>query len=954
MKLLNRATNPTLPLATLEVTGPYTVTADDVTYWVKLDPQPWGWHTDGYRTGVILSVEQIYASLIEVDGLPEGHDVHIRVVPRPYPAHLWGAALDAANPNPAVPAAFRKHNVDTQHRMRQSTLSESRTMLGVVVAGRKTADRIRAARNGGHLAAAEYDKLQTVTNDVLGVLRRRGFKARAATQRQVEWLMHRSVGLGLPDPIDNYVPVGPLLKDDITTFQDGVDVDPLPVEPGVRRPKYVKVTGYSDRNPTPEGVTADTWYTAVLTFGRMEHLEIPERLLPWVGLSQQLDFPIEWSLRAKLRSGEDAKEDMTKAIKVVDEQVEQYLKHHESPPPELRVVHEAAQRIKHTMQTGKPSDAAAYMGWWRCAVSAPTRVELDARVRAVRNLYSGFAQVLREGGQHALYRSFVPGEPLGTTAHTRRGPLRYLAAAIPNLANRIGDLSGEYLGYTSRITRRAVVWDLFGGIERHERTGLTPVVSGLGGGKSVLGGKLAYFTAISGIQTTILDPAGPLARLCYMPELEAISRHVDLLDSEPGTLSPYSCIPEPRREDSYDNDRATRERIRLREATTDAERAAATAALEAKVGKLHAQAVKRASKMREQLAKDTLWLLLPVESRGDLARAIIGDAVRRNRSGVDPATGEGGRSSYHASLEPVLAFIKADERDTHHHLYNLLADAADTPQGQLFFASGYLADYRAKDALDDPVLVVFTMSGLVPPDESRPEESWGEEERLTVPLINLAAHYTAKRIYLKRQTDPALVVLDEAHFLRRVPAGVALVNELARNSRKRTTRVLLLTQKCEDLYGLAAQGLIREAFGGRMDDPEEARAFLKLINAPDKDEYVQQMLTLSSAAEATGPADEDDEPTPEAANTPREFVMRDAAGNVEVVAIDVAHQEHLFAELRTRRRADGTLAPRHKEQSTALLAGFDAANVADAVAAATDGTEPDPEPGGDPDTQEAA
>ena len=44
---------------------------------------------------------------------------------------------------------------------------------------------------------------------------------------------------------------------------------------------------------------------------------------------------------------------------------------------------------------------------------------------------------------------------------------------------------------------------------------------------------------------TLLDPSGPLARLCDMPELRPHARVLNLTGSEQGTLAPYSLIPTP-------------------------------------------------------------------------------------------------------------------------------------------------------------------------------------------------------------------------------------------------------------------------------------------------------------------------------------------------------------------------------------------------------------------------
>lgn len=931
--IADKATNPHIPLTVREITGSLTVTPTQVIAWFRLGVQPWTWRDDRAQNGAILNAERIYAAMTGIEGLP-AEPLHMRVLPRPYPAHEWAKTIIETHVDPAVPAAFKKHIVVTQRRIQHSKLSENRVYVGVVVLdGRKAVDRLRAGVNGGRASTREKARVDGIVREVAQVIGMPGFAGKLARQADVEWLVRRSVGLHLPEPLELVAPIDkPLTETDMGRMTERFDVDPC-----VGR-KYVRVSTVPDEdNQKPI-----TRYVAVLCVGRMEELEVPEVNDPWIAESEKLPFPVEWSLRTTIRPGEDAARDMEKAVQKVDDQVGQYAKHHTETPEVLREVAKRARTLRHRMKTGKRSDAAAYEGWWRLAVAGRTPEELDERIRAVKNLYGSVIELERDKGQHALYRSFIPGEPLGPRTHTRRGELKYLAAGVPNMASRIGDKRGEYLGYTASISRRAVVWDPFYGIETKERSGLTPIIGGLGAGKSVLLGKLARWAAIAGIQTTILDPAGPLARLCYMPDLQAIAKHVDLMNSPAGTLSPYTVIPVPRRDDVLDDERlipywATIETAKAAHAravehadalaggepATPAEHDAAAdvaadttrslteaqTAYNAKVTELHDDAKFRAEKSRINLAIDVLRLLLPVEFRNRTARVVIAAACRSY----------GG--SYHGSLDDVLTAIKADKRDKDHEIYDELKAISEYPSARLFFGSGVAAE-RAGEDIAEPVLLVFTMAGLQLPDEDRSEKDWSEEERIAVPLMTLAAHYTSKRIYLKKQTDPALVGLDEAHFLRRIPVGRALIVELARNSRKRTTRVLLPTQKCSDLNDLAAKGLIREVFGGRMDDDDEARAFLKLVGAPVTSKHVTTMVTMSGGAAAAQQQHDDDEAVDV---QPREFVMRDAAGNIEIVRIDMVHQGELFDVLKTRRRTRR----RRIEKSTAPLAGFDAAELLD-------------------------
>ena len=54
---------------------------------------------------------------------------------------------------------------------------------------------------------------------------------------------------------------------------------------------------------------------------------------------------------------------------------------------------------------------------------------------------------------------------------------------------------------------------------------------------------LGYLAARRGVQVTLLDPSGPLARLAAMPELAPYARVLNLTGSEQGTLAPYAHLP---------------------------------------------------------------------------------------------------------------------------------------------------------------------------------------------------------------------------------------------------------------------------------------------------------------------------------------------------------------------------------------------------------------------------
>jgi hypothetical protein len=1281
---------PELPLAAREVRGNLMVTDDQVTAWFRMGAQPWQWRGDDYRNRHLRSAQTTWASLA-------GHDVHMRVTSRPYPAHRWAQAMLDITPHPADAGAFGTYLTRTQRHLRTSSQADGEVYVGISVGtDRRTADRLAATLRRGRLSERERVRLQQQVDEITEIVAMPGMGARPVRQDELVWLMHRSIGLGLPEPVDLSVPSGTLDSEVLDGLHDSVDVDPRPFK------RTVEIAGHPHRNGYADDGTGQarpvTRHVAVLSLGRMESFTVPELHDPWVAFAERLPFAVEWSLRFRVVDGITAADEMKKRLDAVDDQTEQYRTHRIPLPPRLTRLRETATTVRDTMEEGTAVVAARFDGYFDVAVWGRTETEALDNARSLRNLYKPVnVTVEHPPGQHGLYRGFIPGEQRSTTAHRHRGEVAYLAAAVPHLASRVGDRRGGYLGWTNSTSRRACMYDPHFGIEVRERSGLTPVVGGLGAGKalaldtplptpagwttmgrvevgdrllgadgrptevlaatgtmvgrpcyrvefsdgtsvvadadhqwstrsraewkvedyrrrrrdqlavqappvvgdglcgcgcgqatrvmerwntglrpgdsrrflkghsrrgeaatawtpvpdvvrttreiarsltfgpssqsnhavrlaaplslpdadvpldpyvlgvwlgdgdsagngftcfdqeivseierrgyvarplatpgryglgmprrdacstqgcprpprghtawcdscrqrneprpgrfknvlervgvlgrkhvpavylrgseqqrrdllaglldtdghanakggvefgvthkaladgaielirslgykptmttkavrgrseesstcytvrfttsdkvfrlsrkneclnaatratndwryitavvpvesvavrcvevaaadhlylagramvpthnSTLMGSVAYLTALRGIPTTILDPSGPLARLCYMPELAGRARHVDLLKSAPGTLAPYTAIPTPTREQVAEDERLT---------------GMAGPAYDELFAELFADAVHQAERTRMTLAIDVLRLLLPPayrDARGPMN--IVRDAVRT----------VGGQ--YTASLGSVLNTIKADPRDTDHEIYKLLQDMSESPQSRLFFGSGYMAE-RAAGPAPDEVLLVLTMAGLSLPDEKIPEANWSEQERIAVPLLTLAAHYATRRIYSRSMRERKLVAMDEAHFLRGIPTGRALVDRLARDSRKWTTRVMVATQKCADLDQLSARGLVRELFLGRIEDADEARAALTLAGIPTGVGYEAQLADLSP-----------DDPTlqDEDGAGYREFVMRDVDGNVERVRIDLEHQPELFAVLRTRRRTDPT------------------------------------------------
>jgi hypothetical protein len=417
---------------------------------------------------------------------------------------------------------------------------------------------------------------------------------------------------------------------------------------------------------------------------------------------------------------------------------------------------------------------------------------------------------------------------------------------VPQAASTVGDRRGDLIGRTAGTSRRPVFLDLHFPMEVRERSGLGVFVAEPGGGKSTLLGALGYLAARRGVQVTLLDPSGPLARLTQMPELRPFSRVLNLTGSEQGTLAPYALIPTPQRGHFGPGPAGDQE---------------------------WGIAVSNARAERRMLVQDICSMLLPPQvSREASTATFLRHAVR-----TVPAEET-------STLDDIVRCLQGFGDHDAAELGNLLLDTAEMPLAMLFFGSppaGVLADQA--------VLTVITMAGLRLPDLKIEREYWSAEEQLALPMLHTAHRLAVRRCYGGPMESRKLVGLDEAHFMEGWRSGRSFLVRLARDSRKWNLAALVASQNPRDILGLDVQNLVSTVFVGRIaEDAEVAAEALRLLRVPVDDGYEAVLASLSQVDSAS-----------QDRLGFREFVMRDVDGRVQKLRIDVSWVPHLLSYLDT-------------------------------------------------------
>lgn len=766
-------------------------TAHEAWAWFKVPTQPWAFRSDMQREQLLFGAGDALAWLA-------GHRLHLRITSKPYPTAEWARRLHEITPEPLeTPGVepWSEHMVRMQRHLRHQTMAEKEVFLGVRISHRSVGHRMIAGfwRHPGDI---EHARLLPHVERVTETVALPGLDGRPATAREMEWLMRRSMGIGLPTPTDlSNVPGGEWTADDLHSFTDRVEYDAEPLGRSVR---------LTSRGL---GETVER-HVAVMSVGRLEEIEAPDPGHdPWLAHTDRLPFPVEWSCQLDVLSGADARKAIQKKLLVVRDMQRHFAEHDLDEPLALDRQARQAREVEDQMTRGVDVAAARVHGWFRIAVAGRTQDECLERVRKVTTSYrSRRVTIEHPRGQYGLLREFVPGEPVSTSAYRRRLPVLYVSAGVPMASSRVGDRRGPYIGYTAGSSRRAVMFDTHYATEVKETSGLVPVVGGLGAGKSVLMGSMTYEAVRRGIPAVVLDPSGPLARITEMPELREHSEHLDLTTAASGTLNPFEVVATPLRE-AYPSDDAFDE----------------------------AQVL--AAQDRKLLAMDVVKMLLPASvDTMPQTSLVVSDAVRSTHG------------DQRASLWDVVEHLENHD-DTHGKVVaNYLRDMAELPLSRLFFPRSSASSASRLGAR----LTVLTMPGLLLPPKSVPRDHWSTSEQLAVPLLHLASWYATRAVYGREMQSRKLVALDETHFLGEWSAGRALFTRLGRDSRKWNTCVLAASQNPSDVLGMDVANFMSSAFVGRIEDEDAARDGLRMLRVATGVGYERALATLSSGRGTTG------------------------------------------------------------------------------------------------------
>lgn len=778
-------TPPVVPLTAREVFGNLIFSGRWVTAWFKATPVQWPFRPDADRKQWMLDAAAQYANLV-------GYRVTERVTSRPYEIADWAQNLDGRTPNPTVlpggdswPEYLRRR----QLAMRGMEMAQKEVYIGVRFARRGPAEVLRELFQKG--SAGERDNVAREADLIAGLLRGGALNARPLTGPETEWLLHRSLSLGLPVPYDrDSTGTQHWLDDDLACVTDGVFYE------DTRFGRTIKVTSRrADR--------LITRHVAVAALGQMTGVEVPEvGRSEWLHALDGLPFPHERVSTFDVVGPDITRKHVRRTLLAIRDQQHHYRQHELDAPDDLIANAAHARRIDSQLTTGQPAERVRLVGYHRVAVWGGDEEEAMARFRALKDRFRNRIAVHLPPNQRALLREFVPGEPLKSTTYQRRYNAMFHAAGAGLADGGLGDGFGDWIGTLDGSVRTPVPFDPWLPPEVLDSSGMYQIAGTPGAGKSALMGRIIDSALRRGVRTVLFDPSVTFAGMAQMDRWAPHSRVIDLHDAPAGILNPFTIVPLPEPGDYAASDNPAL---------------------------AYEQAEKRARAERFQLVLDVTQKLVPPSYRKlDGADIVLRNAVRSCES-------------RDASLWDVVVHMEEHGGDVGKIIGRIIRDVNDmTVEGSLFFPRPD-SERLPLDAL----FTVITIGGLTLPPKDSDEEQWSPAERVAVPLIGLATGLASRLVYVGDRRRRKLLILDESYVLSDWGSGRALFRRLARDSRKWNVAVFAAGQQPKDALDMSAENLIAGAFVGRIEDEAPAADALRLLGVEQGIGYEDVVRSLS-------------------------------------------------------------------------------------------------------------
>lgn len=527
---------------------------------------------------------------------------------------------------------------------------------------------------------------------------------------------------------------------------------------------------------------------------------------PWLYAASQVGFPVDWSVRFRLRPTTAVKADLRAKGAHARDMHNHIREAGKSPSIELTEAVEQLAQYEHEVSKGKqPGLYAQYVA----RVCDPDPSLLSAKVQALRESMhdQGMEMQWSTGDQLAYLMAEVPGGPDHHRPYEQHTNLLFLFGGGPTWSNAVGDQVdqarskghlGASIGETNTATPRSVPFDAFVALVRNAAPGFL-LTGSSGSGKSYLFQLIALIQAMQGVTVTFLDPKGdvvdPLGRTFRLPDLiEAVTGRrpaiIDTYQSPPGILEPFRLGMDP------------------------------------------ADGV--------QLAMQVVESLLGGQ-RSDASQAALASAVNAEADTLDPTL---------TGVLDRLGVAGKDGNDAARALFERLRVYRRMKYSRLLFGE----PGQQSEPIGEQGRVTFLLThGLQLPSENTPADEHDVGQRLSSVILSLLCRRATAGLLNTDPDHPKALFVDEAHAVMSTRAGRKMILDCIKMLRSKRGVVGLASQELSDTFTGGADSTdkdnavtnnISTYFGFRCkSDPEAGRVLGVLDPALDsQDTELRRMI----------------------------------------------------------------------------------------------------------------
>ena len=527
-------------------------------------------------------------------------------------------------------------------------------------------------------------------------------------------------------------------------------------------------------------------YQTFVTFA-----DVP-RYLPVVGkewlaaVDRTCDFPVDAVVHFEIMRPEKARKKVDAKKKMLKEQLEEHHVGQGEAPRSQEWASVIAGDLEAKIEEGMPLTRFGAV----FAVAGGDLNEMRSCARVVFQKFGpwGFKVCTPPGDMLKCLYMFFPGAEFHRSLPGIHSDPGYVASSVPMASTEVGDEKGFLLGFAGSTPAFFLPGKAMQG-----GSGAAALTGTQGGGKSMCGKTLLYYSLLCGAKAFGIDPKDELKAFSKLP---FSVRKVDFSPGGSAPLNPFSFSPDPRRAATVANDFLG-------------------ILLEAHRDEMAARRMVISHAVQKVVSSGEKSLYAVLQTLDDMAGAVPGGAVG----------------------EEEIREARVCSR--------LLRMVQGNALGQMLFGTGGGGEFEGKEQL-----TVVNLKELPLPKVSDVQTVYDqvtESEKIAVAMLFLVAAAAREAVFREDPKRLKVLYLDEAYHLLRIPAGYRLVTDLLRMSRSFNIMPILITQNPSDLDENIRNNL-GYAFAFRMKGRQEAASARELLGLP----AVEDEEELDAFAEELG------------------------------------------------------------------------------------------------------